>query len=65
MEVSKRDINAIILLLTEAAGYYDQEARQTFLVGVNGTRYAERARKMRNIVKKLKKQHNHDHTHHT
>ena len=50
MEVSKRDINAIILLLTEAAGYYDQEARQTFLVGVNGTRYAERARKMRTKV---------------
>lgn len=53
MEVSKRDINTIILLLTEAAGYYTQEARQTFLVGINGTRYAETARRMRNLSKRL------------
>ena len=53
MEISKTDIKQAARLLAEAARYYDQEARQSFIVGVSGTRYAETARRMRNLSKRL------------
>lgn len=53
MTISKSDAQAIIRYLNDAALFFEAEARQTYIAGLNGSKMSNKARMMRKLTKKL------------